>query len=373
MRKPCLFMSILMLFAFSTVLHAQEKIRVGIVQFEEKNNTGIDNAGVIVPEILTTRLKNIGRYNLTERILLKKTLEEQQLQMTGLTDTGTVGKVGKIYNLDAIVTGSIMKIGDTITISGRVIKTDTGEILESGTVKFKDIQNTEQVLEGLAYQLSGFSRDEYKRKKAASQIAKNRYGVRLGTGMVINDSEAGMTNAFSFLNVQIFYHSRWFDFEIIGNPPPSPVGNIIGIVNVNPFTHFGFGIAGSYLYDGILADDYDKENTFGIDGEYQGVMAGLNFRATDRLRASIYFGMVLHAEFDVSTETNEYQNYEVDNFIEFGAAAYLSIEYYINETFSVHFSFSNVGASAERVDGPGDDIWMGTSSITLAVGYSFQL
>ncbi|MBN2049416.1 MAG: hypothetical protein JW760_03145, partial [Spirochaetales bacterium] len=131
-----------------------QSLQTGVVQFEEKNDIGLDNAGVIVPEVLVSHLKNIGAYTLSERVLLKKVLEEQSLQMSGMIDEDTAGEVGKLFGLEAIVTGSIMKIGEEITISGRVIKTESGEILASGTIKFTDIGELEEQLEKLAYLLS---------------------------------------------------------------------------------------------------------------------------------------------------------------------------------------------------------------------------
>ena len=37
-------------------------------------------------------------------------------------------KVGEIYNIAAVVSGSAMRVGSTITISGRLIGTETAEI-----------------------------------------------------------------------------------------------------------------------------------------------------------------------------------------------------------------------------------------------------
>ncbi|HAK45160.1 MAG TPA: hypothetical protein DCO79_04470 [Spirochaeta sp.] len=61
--------------------------------------------------MLVSHLKDIGKYTLSERVLLKKVLEEQALQMSGMVD-------------------------EEITISGRVIKTESGEIIASGTIFF---------------------------------------------------------------------------------------------------------------------------------------------------------------------------------------------------------------------------------------------
>lgn len=375
--KKTAFIILLTVLICPAYISAQQKLRVGIVEFEEKNDIGLSNARVIVPELLVSKLKSVNKYELTERILLKKALEEQELQMSGLTDSATVSKVGNIYNIDAIVTGSIMKVGSTITISGRVINTETADIIASGTIKFSDINNVEEELESLAYQLSGYSVDEYNNIKASSSISKSRYGVRLGAGVANHDSEVGMVMSPVYFNLSIFYHSRYFDFEIMGSPPPSKATNLTVLVNINPFTHFGFGVVGMYVYDGITKEDLEADGKLGFDGEYQAALAGINIRATDRLRASFYMGLVLYSSLNSRNENNQYIDYEAENFYEVPAAAiYLSMEYYINDQFSIMLDLKNVGVEAEATEEAPintGNTWMGTLFLGLSVGYSFQL
>jgi hypothetical protein len=174
MRKVYLTLILIFIASFflteSLPAKNSNKLLVGVLEFDEKNNIGVDKSGVIILEILVTHLKNIGKYKLSERTLLKEILKEQELQMTGLIDNKTAVRVGKIYGLEAIVVGSSMKIVNTITISGRIISVKTGEIIATGVIKFQDAEKLEDELEGLAYQLSGTSKDEFIRLKAARQI-----------------------------------------------------------------------------------------------------------------------------------------------------------------------------------------------------------
>lgn len=49
----------------ASILYSQEdkQIRVGVLEFDEKNDIGIDKAGVIIPEILVSHLKSISLQN----------------------------------------------------------------------------------------------------------------------------------------------------------------------------------------------------------------------------------------------------------------------------------------------------------------------
>jgi len=219
------------------------EIIVGIVEFEEKTTIGQENAGVIIPEILVTFLKEIGKYQLCERILLEKALEEQELQLSGITDEKNAARIGQIFGLNAIITGSAMKVGDEITISGRMIHTETSEIIASGTVKFKKLKQLEAHLEELAYLLSGYSEKEVKKLLTNREIAKTRLGGRIASGLYINNS----ADIFSFkpFTGSLFFHSRFIDTDLLITAPfpPAKAGGFTDIVHLNPFIHFGIGAA----------------------------------------------------------------------------------------------------------------------------------
>ncbi|MCK5153738.1 MAG: hypothetical protein KAQ93_05205, partial [Spirochaetales bacterium] len=93
---------VLILSPLSVYSQDSAQLRVGVLEFEQKNDIGIDKVGVIISEILVSHLKSIGKYQLTERVLLKEILEEQKLQLSGLIDDTTAAEVGKIYGLEAV-------------------------------------------------------------------------------------------------------------------------------------------------------------------------------------------------------------------------------------------------------------------------------
>ena len=129
-----------------------------------------------------TYLKSIGKYQLAERILLKTVLEEQELQMSDITSAETAVKVGEIFNLEGILVGSMMKVGELITINARIIDVQSGEIAASGIVEFDKLNQLKSKVEYLAYQLSGYSQSEYRRAVRDRELARNRLGARLGIG-----------------------------------------------------------------------------------------------------------------------------------------------------------------------------------------------
>ena len=162
---------ILLLFSGSVLssLQDSEKTRVGIVEFKVENDIGLENAGVIIPEWLASEFVRLGRYEVTERLFLKAVIDEQALGQTGIIDDATAARVGKIHGVDGIVTGSIMKIGSTISITGRIIAVETGEVLKSSVVRASNLDNLPGEIEILANQLCDISREEFEIKRDISK------------------------------------------------------------------------------------------------------------------------------------------------------------------------------------------------------------
>jgi TolB-like protein len=112
--------------------------KIAVIQFSSLNRGDEDkHLGPMIAEMFTTELVRINAYKIIEREQLTKVLTELSLVQTGVLDSGDVQRVGKILGTDAIVTGSVIKIGDTLRIDSRVIDVGTGVILtaESRVVK----------------------------------------------------------------------------------------------------------------------------------------------------------------------------------------------------------------------------------------------
>ena len=342
----------------------------GVVEFAEKNSIGIDNAGVIVPEILVSHLKNIGKYTLSERILLKKVLKEQALQMTGMVDSETAGELGKLYGLDAIITGSIMKVGEEITVSGRVIKTESGEIIASGTIEYTDIAKTKESLEKLAYLLSGYTEDGYKKLKVSHELSRSSYGVRLGTGFAQNKNNSGSSG----ILLSLFYQGENFGAEFNGIPPVmANVALVNPAISFYPFTHVGFGASFIFCSDELSMDNKGTLGEVHWHGEYMSLLIGVNVRASSNLRFSLYMGPTIDTRISYEDESNNYREYSGGFLMDFPPPAItLDAEYWLPNNISLRFLFVMAAGEGELDDGS-DEEGMQTLFLTLSAGYRFSL
>lgn len=107
-----------------------EKIKVAVIEFQSLNEEARkDNLGKIVSEILTTSFVNSESFKIIEREQLQKVTKEFELGQTGIIDTSSAKQIGKILGADAIVTGSVIKMGGTLRLDARIIDVASGIIL----------------------------------------------------------------------------------------------------------------------------------------------------------------------------------------------------------------------------------------------------
>ena len=121
-----------------------EKVKIGIIEFQSLNEEAKkDNLGKIVSEMLTTSFVNSESFKIIEREQLQKVVQEFQLSQSGIIDTSYAKQIGKITGADAIVTGSVTKIGNDLRLDARIIDVESGIILTAekseGKVDLKSI------------------------------------------------------------------------------------------------------------------------------------------------------------------------------------------------------------------------------------------
>ena len=138
-----------------TIIIKGEKVKIGIIEFQSLNEEAKkDNLGKIVSEMLTTSFVNSESFKIIEREQLQKVIKEFQLSQSGIIDTSYAKQIGKITGADAIVTGSVTKIGNDLRLDARIIDVESGIILTAekseGKINLKSIgMMTDQIVGNL--------------------------------------------------------------------------------------------------------------------------------------------------------------------------------------------------------------------------------
>lgn len=127
-----------------------EKANVAVVEFDGMGNIGVPDAGAIVAEWLVSALGQTGRFELKERVLLRKVLEEQKLSLSGVIDANEALEIGKLYGVKSIVAGGVLRWGDIISVTARLIDAETGSIQRTAVIRSKNLNEIPSLIDSLA-------------------------------------------------------------------------------------------------------------------------------------------------------------------------------------------------------------------------------
>lgn len=113
-----------------------KKTKIAVLDFElHGNKFATTELGKIVSEWFITSLVKDGRFEVIERALLQKILEEQKLGISGAIDDSSASKIGKILGVKNIVTGSVLNLAETLEINARIINVENASIVAAENVK----------------------------------------------------------------------------------------------------------------------------------------------------------------------------------------------------------------------------------------------
>jgi len=115
-------------------LSENNKVKIGVIEFSDIQGN-VTNLGKYVAEELTTKLYRTNQFEIVERQLMNKLLQEQELSLHGYIDIDSEIGIGKVLGVDAIVSGSITDLGNSIKINARIISPESGKVFSVASVK----------------------------------------------------------------------------------------------------------------------------------------------------------------------------------------------------------------------------------------------
>lgn len=119
----------------SAAAKARGRARVAILPFQVIGGKG-STSGRIVSERLLAPIMAAGQVEVVERAMLESVMREQQLQFSGVVDARSVKEIGKILNVDAVITGTVIALrNDKVEVNARLIDTESAKILFAGETR----------------------------------------------------------------------------------------------------------------------------------------------------------------------------------------------------------------------------------------------
>ncbi len=115
---------------------AFKKTKIAVLDFTlQGQGFETEDMGAIVAEWFITAFVKAGRFDVVERSMISKILEEQKLTMSGILDDSTATEIGKLLGVETIISGSVLKLQNVLEINARIIDVETASIKAAENVK----------------------------------------------------------------------------------------------------------------------------------------------------------------------------------------------------------------------------------------------
>ncbi|MEK6653233.1 MAG: FlgO family outer membrane protein, partial [Nitrospirota bacterium] len=165
-------------FVFLNTASAEfKKTKIAVLDFQlQGEGYETSDMGKIVAEWLITALVKEGRFDVIERMLLKKVLDEQRLGVSGIIDESSASKLGRVLGAKIVITGSIMKFQNVMEVNARIIEVESSSIIAAENVKSTSAVKLEDLVVKMAEKIiKDFPLEGY-----IAQRKENRVLIDLG-------------------------------------------------------------------------------------------------------------------------------------------------------------------------------------------------
>ncbi len=101
--------------------------KIAVVPFSDLNGK-INDFGIFLSDELIDHLFGTKKFEVIERLLVDRIIEENRLSLSGLFDPDSAKDVGMLLGADAIATGTYTILKDTVRVRARIINVENGKV-----------------------------------------------------------------------------------------------------------------------------------------------------------------------------------------------------------------------------------------------------
>ena len=138
-----LLILVTLLFSIEKNNKSNKKSNISILPF--RTSTISAGEASAISDLFAVAMVNSGNFKVLDSANMKKVLEEQAFQNSGCTDSACAVEIGKLLNMDFMVTGSVMKLGENYFVTASMVNVGTAQIehsKKSPGFPMKDIDKT---------------------------------------------------------------------------------------------------------------------------------------------------------------------------------------------------------------------------------------
>ena len=167
-----------------------KKTKIAVLDFQLQGGKH-DSAdmGKIVAEWLITALVKEGRFDVIERRLLEKVIQEQKMGASGIVDESSASKLGRVLGAKIVITGSVMEFQGVMEANARIIEVETSSIIAAENVKSTSAVKLEDLVVQMAEKIiRDFPLEGYIVQREGNKVLidlGNRTGVKPGMQFIV--------------------------------------------------------------------------------------------------------------------------------------------------------------------------------------------
>ena len=187
MRKiiPSLFFFVVLM---TVPALAENKMTIAVLEIKSQGVPAIITKAI--SDIVLSEFVNIDNFKVTERSQIDKVLNEQALQMTGITDQNSAVKVGKLLSVQKIVIGEVTPFKKGVLVNLRIVDVETGVSEYSERQQAETIDDADSAASQVARKLAQRIVQKYKRYLTAKEpLVYYTKAIVPGWGQIYADHE----------------------------------------------------------------------------------------------------------------------------------------------------------------------------------------
>jgi len=188
------FINLILLIAFLlipvTVCAEFSKTKIAVLDFQLQGEQFANkDMGKIVAEWFITAMVREGRFDVIERRMLQKLLNEQKLTMSGVVDANSATQIGKLLGVKVIITGSLMNLRNSTGINARIIDVESASIIAAESVKGPATADLQDLVIEMSHKImKNFPLEGYVVNRSGESVTLDlgfRTGVKNGMKFVV--------------------------------------------------------------------------------------------------------------------------------------------------------------------------------------------
>jgi TolB-like protein len=121
------------------------KKKIAVIDFTDLQGASSELGKYIAEQLTVNLVMGKRDFSVLDRANLKSILAEHKLTATGLVDPENAKKLGMFAGVDALILGTIIPKSQTISLTAKIITTDTAEIVGAARAEFKADETVQQL------------------------------------------------------------------------------------------------------------------------------------------------------------------------------------------------------------------------------------